>query len=311
MPLLISTNGYGIMWNTASRTEFDNRFQRSMKISAKLADVIDYYFLYGPEVDQIIHEYRNLTGHAPLFGEWAYGFVQSKDRYVSAQQLLDIGMEYRNQHVPLDLIVQDWFWWKRQGDPEYTDDYLKPNPDVSKVLRTLHDEHLHSVISVWPVLNRQSSTYNALNEEKGIIGGTNLYDPTNPVARDLYWKLLPGTLVTQGWDGFWLDASEPEMTLDNKQLFIGDGARYSNIFPLMHTGNIYEHWRNASLQKRAFILTRSAFLGQQRNAAVTWSGDIYGTFTDLSRQIPAGLNFAVSGIPYWTSGIAGTRHPMT
>jgi len=128
IPFLISTNGYGLMWNTASRSLFDDRFFLEMKLTANAADAIDYYFIYGPEMDQVIHRYRDLTGHAPLYGRWAYGFVQSKDRYKSAKQLLDIAQEYRDQHVPLDFIVQDWYWWKLQGDPEFNDDYLKPWP---------------------------------------------------------------------------------------------------------------------------------------------------------------------------------------
>jgi alpha-D-xyloside xylohydrolase len=130
VPLLISTNGYGILWNTASKSWFDNRFPTEMTLSAQAADAIDYYFLYGPEIDQIIHQYRELTGHAPLFGKWAYGFVQSKDRYRSAKELLDVAQEYRSQHVPLDMIVQDWFWWAKRGDPAFSEDYLKPYPDV-------------------------------------------------------------------------------------------------------------------------------------------------------------------------------------
>lgn len=309
VPLMVSTNGYGIMWNTASHTEFDNRFQRFFRLTSKATDGIDYYFIYGPEVDQIIHEYRDLTGHAPLFGKWAYGFVQSKDKYTSAQQLLNIGEEYRTQHVPLDLIVQDWFWWKHQGDPQYDTDYLKPHPDVPDALTMLHAEHLHAIISIWPIFTTDSNTYHAMKAAGGLIPGLNIYDPTNPLAREIYWKLLASQIRGQGWDGFWLDASEPEATLDDKQLAIGNGARYTNIFPLMHTGNIYEHWRQTDTGKRAFILTRSAFLGQQRNAAVTWSGDVYGTFMNLSRQVPAGLNFAVSGIPYWTTDIAGYTSP--
>ncbi len=310
VPLLVSTKGYGIMWNTASHSEFDNRFPRNMKLTARATNAIDYYFFYGPEIDQIIHEYRDLTGHAPLFRKWAYGFIQSKDRYISAQQLLDIGEEYRTHHVPLDLVVQDWYWWKHQGDPEYSDAYLKPHPDVPGALNTLHGENLHAIVSIWPLLSPESSTYATIKEEDGLIPGTNIYDPTNPKAKETYWQMLPSKLLAQGWDGFWLDASEPEANLDNKQLFIGSGAQYTNIFPLLHTENVYTHWRQTSAEKRVFILTRSAFLGQQQNSAVTWSGDIYGTFLDLRRQVPAGLNFAVSGIPYWTTDIGGYTSPL-
>ena len=317
VPLLLSSNGYGLFWNTASRALFDDRFSRELKLTAEAADGVDYYFFSGPEMDTVIHHYRDLTGHAPLFGKWAYGFVQSKDRYTSAQQLLDIAGQYRTQQVPLDVIVQDWFWWKRQGDPVFTDEYLKPHPDVPDALRALHEEHVHAIISAWAVFDPKSENYRAMAEQHLLIPGTPDYDPTNPKARDFYWDHLIGKLFTQGWDGFWLDSSEPETwggendaILADKQLFLGSGARYLNIFPLMHSGNVYEHWRRATDEKRAFILTRSAFAGQQRNATVEWSGDIFGTFPVFKRQIAAGLNFALSGMPYWTTDIAGYTSPF-
>jgi alpha-D-xyloside xylohydrolase len=316
LPLLISSNGSAILWNTASRSWFDDRFPPELKLSADAADAIDYYFIYGPEMDALIHHYRDLTGHVPLFGKWAYGFFQSKDRYQSAQELLDVAGKYRAAHVPLDTVVQDWFWWKRQGDPEYTDAYLKPHPDVPGTIRELHAENVHSIISVWAVMNAKSNNYQELARRGLTIPGTLDYDASNPAARDAYWKLLIAPILQQGWDGFWLDSSEPEIlngrsdaVLADKKLFMGNGARYTNVFPLLHTDGVYEHWRASGNDKRVFILTRSAFLGQQRNATTVWSGDIFSTFPVLARQIPAGLNFALSGMPYWTTDIGGYGWP--
>jgi alpha-D-xyloside xylohydrolase len=316
VPFLVSTKGYGLLWNTASRSLFDNRFFLEMKLTANAADAIDYYFVYGPEMDQIIHRYRDLTGHAPLYGRWAYGFVQSKDRYKSAKELLDVAQEYREQHVPLDFIVQDWFWWKLQGDPEYNDDYLKPWPDVPDALRRLHAEHMHAMISVWAKMDPRSENWREMKQRGLVVPDTDIYDATNPAARDFYWDHLMGRKFAEGWDGFWLDSSEPEIwdgfsdgSLDEKQLHIGNGARYTNVFPLLHSGGVYDHWRKATDEKRVFILTRSAFLGQQRNATTVWSGDVIGTWMSFRRQIPAGLNFEVSGLPYWTTDIAGYGWP--
>lgn len=316
VPLLISSNGSAILWNTASRSWFDNRFATELKLTADAADAIDYYFVYGPEIDSVIHQYRELTGHAPLFGKWAYGFFQSKDRYKSAQELLDVAAKYRAEHVPLDVMVQDWFWWKHQGDTAYTDDYLAPHPDVPGALRTLHDQHVHAIISVWAMMDPKSANEQELARRNFILPGAFDYDATNPAARDAYWNLLVSPILSQGWDGFWLDSSEPEIlngrsdaVLFDKPLSIGNGARYTNVFPLLHTGGVYDHWRQSGNLKRVFILTRSAFLGQQRNATVVWSGDVYGTFMTFARQIPAGLNFALSGIPYWTTDIAGYGWP--
>ncbi len=316
IPMLVSTLGYGLLWNTASKSWFDNRFPAELKLTSEAADAIDYYVLYGPSIDRIIQIYRGMTGHAPLFGRWAYGFVQSKDRYRSARELLDIAGEYRRQHVPLDLIVQDWFWWKLQGDPEYAEDYLKPWPDVPAALEKLHAENVHAMISVWAKFDPRSTNYQEMKQRGFIVPNADIYDATNPAARDYYWKHLMGVKFAEGWDAFWLDSSEPEIwngqsdaALEGLRLFIGNGARYTNIFPLMHSGGVYDHWRKTTDRKRVFILTRSAFLGQQRYATTVWSGDVIGTWMTFRRQIAAGLNYQMSGLPYWTTDIAGYGWP--
>ncbi|MHB1021726.1 MAG: glycoside hydrolase family 31 protein [Acidobacteriaceae bacterium] len=316
IPMLVSTKGYGLFWNTAASSYFDNRFPSEFKFSANAAHAIDYYFFYGPEMDQIVHEYRTMTGHAPLYGEWAYGFVQSKDRYKSDAELLKIANEYRSQHVPLDLLVQDWYWWVKQGDPEFRpEDY----PDVPGTLKKLHAEHIHAMLSIWAVFNPESKNWQEMKKLGLTIPDTTDYDATNPAAGRFYWDHLVGKEFAQGWDAFWMDSSEPEKqyahgghsdaTLADKKLFIGNGALYTNIFPLMHAGNVYTNWRKTTDQKRVFVLTRSGFAGMQRYAAMTWSGDVFSTFQAFQRQVPAGLNFALSGMPYWTTDIAGYGPP--
>lgn len=316
IPFFVSTLGYGLLWNTASKSWFDNRFPTELKLTAEAAEAIDYYVFYGPSIDRLIAIYRRMTGHAPLFGRWAYGFVQSKDRYRSAKELLDVAAEYRQQRVPLDLIVQDWFWWKRQGDPEYSDAYLKPWPDVPAALRKLHEEQVHAMISVWAKFDTTSHNYQEMKRRGFIIPGADVYDATNPAARDYYWDHLVGVKFREGWDAFWLDSSEPEIwngqsdaALDALHLSIGNGARYTNVFPLMHCGGVHDHWRRETDRKRVFILTRSAFLGQQRYATTVWSGDVIGSWMTFRRQIVAGLNFQMSGLPYWTTDIAGYGWP--
>jgi alpha-D-xyloside xylohydrolase len=316
IPLYVSTLGYGLLWNTASKSWFDNRFPTELKLTTKAADAIDYYVFYGPSMDRIIQIYRSMTGHVPLFARWAYGFVQSKDRYRSAKELLDIAAEYRDRHVPLDLIVQDWFWWKLQGDPEYSEAYLKPWPDVPAALRKLHAENIHAMISVWAKFDVRSNNYQQMKRRGFIVPGTDIYDPTNPAARDYYWRHLVGVKFAEGWDAFWLDSSEPEIwngqsdaVLDQLRLAIGNGGRYTNVFPLMHTGGVHDHWRKTTDRKRVFILTRSGFLGQQRYATTVWSGDVIGTWMTFRRQIAAGLNYQMSGLPYWTTDVAGYGWP--
>jgi alpha-D-xyloside xylohydrolase len=316
IPLLISSKGYGILWNTASFTYMDNRFPLDLSFESMAGDQVDYYLLYGPEMDQIVHEYRSMTGHAPLFPQWAYGLFQSKDRYSSQAEILDIANQYRTRHIPMDAIVQDWFWWKHggEGDPEFNTGYT----DVPAELKALHDEHVHAMISVWGMMDASSKNFQEIERQGFEIAGTHVYDPTNPAARDFFWNQLAGKLFAQGWDAFWLDSAEPEeywphggdAILRYKQLHIGSGLEYTNIFPSEHTGGVQEHWKQATQEKRVFLLTRSAFLGQQRNGATVWSGDVYSTWWALRHQVAAGLNFALSGYPYWTTDIGGYHQPF-
>ncbi|HTQ57661.1 MAG TPA: glycoside hydrolase family 31 protein [Bryobacteraceae bacterium] len=317
VPLLVSSNGYGIFWNNTSRTRFNNRFVHSLYISSEVADVIDYYFIYGPEFDKIVAGYRELTGAAPMFGKWAYGFWQCKNKYQSQQELLDVAHKYRQLHIPVDNIVQDWFWWTTKGEFVWNQHY----PDAKGMIDDLHQNHFHLMISVWPYFDPGTPTYADMDRQGYFIdrtkvrayhpAGMAVYDATNPAARAYYWNLMDKALFQIGADAWWLDTTEPEtegreenLMLNNK-LFIGSGARYANIFPLMATATVYEGQRQASDRKRVYILSRSAFAGAQRNAVTAWSGDILSDFESYKRQIPAGLNFALSGIPYWTTDIGG------
>ena len=308
IPLLLSTQGYGLLWNTASLTYFDNRYPRVYSFSSAAEDAIDYYFIYGPDFDNIIRSYRRMTGQAPLLPEWAYGFFQSKDTYDSQDEILAVANRYRATHLPLDCIVQDGGWWKAMGDPVFRSAY----PNVGAELKELHSEHIHAMLSVWGGYKPDSVNYRLLKAHGWLIPGTMEYDATNPAARDFFWKSLPGPLLAQGWDAFWLDASEPDFgahegdtLLLGKKIAIGSGTMYTNIFPLLHTGGIAGHWRQANHSKRVVLLTRSAFLGEQRNGIIVWSGDTFPTNWSFRHQIAAGLNYAVSGLPYWTTDVAG------
>ena len=224
------------MWNTAALTYFDNRFPLDMKLTSIAGKSIDYYFLYGPEIDTVLHEYRTMTGHAPMLPKWAYGFFQSKDRYVSLDEIREIAQRYRQEHIPLDAMVQDWFWWKTEGDPVFNSNYH----DVAQDLDALHKENVHAMISVWGLLDPDSETYKILDRKHELVSDAHVYDATNPEARDIYWEHLPGKLLAQGWDAFWLDSAEPEeywphmgdAILSSRQLAIGNGAEFTNVFPL-------------------------------------------------------------------------------
>jgi len=317
VPLLLSSNGYGIFWNNGSRTRFNNRFVHALYISSEVADSVDYYFLYGPDFDKIIASYRELTGPAPLFGKWAYGYWQCKNRYDSQQELETIAAKYRELHIPIDNIVQDWFWWNTMGEPVFNKNY----PDPKGLMDTLHKEHVHIMFSVWPYFRPGSPVYEDMDKRGFFVAKTKvsgfhpagmaLYDAFNPEARKYYWKLMDDALFKIGVDAWWLDTTEPETEgletnlLVTHKVALGNGARYANEFPLLTTTGVYQGQRAASDQKRVFILSRSGYAGIQRNAAAVWSGDVDANWETFRRQIPAGLNLSVSGIPYWTTDIGG------
>jgi len=319
VPLMVSSNGYGLFWNNMSRSRFNNRFVQATYFSSEVADTIDYYFLYGPELDKVVAGYRELTGSAPMFGKWAYGFWQCKNRYQSQEELLGVAQKYRDLRIPIDNLVQDWFWWNRKGEHVFNPKY----PDPKAMLDQLHSENFHLMISVWPFFEPGSTAYDTMDKNGWFIDRTVIakppyhkdkmavYDASNPDARKYYWQLMNDGLFELGIDAWWLDTTEPEtegreenIQLNHK-LAIGSGNRYVNIFPLMTTTAVYEGQRAASEQKRVFILSRSAFAGSQRNAVAAWSGDINSDWITFQRQIPAGLNYALSGLPYWTTDIGG------
>jgi alpha-D-xyloside xylohydrolase len=317
VPLLVSTNGYGIFWNNSSRSRVNNRFVHSLYISAEVADRIDYYFIYGPEAGQIVGRYRELTGEVPLFGRWAYGFWQCKNKYQAQAEIEGVAAKYRALHIPVDNIVQDWFWWVTMGEMKWNPHY----PDPQGLIDKLHEEHFHLMVSVWPFFRPGTSVYDQFDKNgwfiaKTLTGGFHpvgqaLYDPTNPPARAEYWNNINTALFQKGVDAWWLDTDEPEtegsednLLVDNK-LHIGSGARFANVYPLFHTEGVSEGQQKTSDKKRVFILSRSAYAGTQRLGVTAWSGDVLSDWTTFARQIPAGLNFSISGMPYWTTDIGG------
>jgi alpha-D-xyloside xylohydrolase len=319
IPFLVSSAGYGIFWNNDSRSRFNNRFANYLYISSEVADVIDYYFFYGPDLDKIVAGYRDLTGQAPMFGKWAFGFWQCKNRYKSQDEILAIAKKYRDLHIPVDNIVQDWFWWNRKGEFTFNPNY----PDPKGMIDQLHSENFHLMISVWPFFEPGSANYDYMESQGWFIdrfkfakppyhtSGMAVYDATNPKARKFYWDKLNEGLFSLGADAWWMDTTEPETEGQEENILLqhnlsaGSGNRFVNVYPLLDTGAVYQGQRSASDKKRVFILSRSAFAGSQKNAVTAWSGDINSDWVSFRRQIPAGLNFVLSGIPYWTTDIGG------
>jgi len=319
-PFLVSTNGYGILWDNYSKTIFkDNETNRSFW--SEVADQIDYYFIADESMDSVIAGYRFLTGPAPLFGKWAYGYWQSKERYKDASELVGTVEEFRRRQIPIDNIVQDWRYW---GENEYWssmkfDESIFPEPE--KMIKRLHDElHVHLMNSIWHALGVKTEIYKEL-KAKGLMyppihwSTGYVYDAYSEEARKIYWRYIKEGLIAKGVDALWMDATEPELgdqhsyALSEKYIkqfgmtALGPIARYLNTYSLMTTSGVFQGFRRDFPDKRVFILTRSAFAGQQRNAAVAWSGDIAANWDVFRKQISAGINFCMSGLPYWTHDI--------
>jgi len=310
-------------------TPQDPVYESSLSLYSEVADQIDYYFVCGDNADQVIGGYRMLTGKAPMMPKWAMGLWQCRERYQSQQQLLDVVKAFRKRKIPLDNIVQDWFYWPEDKWGSHDFDSTR-FPDPAGMVDTLHsDLNTRIMISVWPKFYVGTRHYDKMNaegylyrrnvrkEERDWVGPgyvSTFYDPYSQGARDLFWKQIDEKLFSQGIDAWWLDATEPdihsnlsrpETRLRLGPTALGSFARYLNTFSLMNAKGIYEGQRAADSNRRVFILTRSAYAGQQRYSAVTWSGDIATRWYDLKVQIPAGLNFCMSGIPYWTTDIGG------
>jgi alpha-D-xyloside xylohydrolase len=308
----------------------------STALWSEVADGTDYYFAYGPELDHVVAGYRRITGQATMLPRTAFGLWQCRERYKTAQESLDVVKGYRSRNIPLDNIVQDWQYWEPAGWGSHAFDATR-FPDPAGWIKSLHDQHAQLMISVWPKFYPDTANFTALNS-KGFLYQPNLtdklmdfvgypftfYDAFNPEARALYWQQMKTQLFDKGVDAWWLDASEPE-TVEGPHpseakrrndyqthmtpTALGSGSRMENAYPLVNSQAVYEGQRAAKADQRVFILTRSAFAGQQRYSAAIWSGDITATWTAFKKQIAAGVGYSVSGTPYWTVDSGGFAVP--
>jgi alpha-D-xyloside xylohydrolase len=320
VPFLLSSRGYALLWNSASLGRYENHFQPKLALRAEAADAVDYYFFYGPEFDRIIADYRALTGPAPMLPLSAYGFWQSRFQYKTQQEMLNVASKYRDLKIPLDNLVLDFDWMVRMGSHQFTTSF----PDPVAMFGTLREMHVHTMISVWPLYTPPSANFDEMlahnyfvtggrTQIPSYFPGSRLFEAFNADARKTFWHQMQTSLYGKGVEAWWLDSSEPldfygeeqGPMLEGAHTAMGSGTRYANMYPLMETQAVYEGQRATTDKQRVFILTRSAFLGQQRHAAASWSGDIAPTFDSLRRQIPAGLNYSMSGLPYWTTDIGG------
>lgn len=294
---------------------------------SEVGDGEDYYFVYGQKIDDVVAGYRLLTGRANMMPQWAFGLWQSRQRYETAQQSLDVLSEFRRREIPFDNIVQDWQYWKPDSWGSHEFDRSR-FPDPDGWIKAIHAQHAHLMISVWGKFNPNTDNAKEM-QAKGYLYQPNLgestkdwigfpytfYDAFNPGARKLFWQQIDARLFSKGVDAWWMDATEPDLTaspptLEGQKKYMnptamGTASRMLNGYALMNSNGIYTGQREAAPNQRVFILTRSGFAGQQRYSTATWSGDITSTWTAMAKQISAGLGMSISGVPYWTMDEGG------
>src|SRR6478735_423410 len=323
IPVLVSNKGYGVFWDNYSNSDFAGGDSSNTKYryTSEAGDLVDYYFFYGPSIDHVVSLYRTATGAAPMFSKWAYGLFQSKDHYASTSELLAVKNSYRTNNIPVDVIVQDWDYWDPYAWGSHFMDETR-FPDPAALVTQMHSANIHLMISVWPLYQQvterkagEMDNYNALNAINALLptsGTHHFYDPFNAAARTLVYQQTYDRLIGKyGWDAIWADNTEPQaypdpVNVHSATTAAGKGALVINAYPLEHNRALYEGWRKVGPNgKRVYVLTRSAFAGQQRFAAGVWSGDINSDFGTYVKQVPAGLSYALSGMPYWTTDIGG------
>ncbi|HEX4736509.1 MAG TPA: TIM-barrel domain-containing protein [Allosphingosinicella sp.] len=302
--------------------------RNSLSFASELAHAVDYYVVAGDDMDGVVAGYRALTGKALLLPRWAYGFWQSRQRYETQDQLVGVVEQYRRRGLPLDNIVQDWFYWPEDQWGSHLFDKAR-YPDPKGMIERVHDLHAQLMISVWPKFYPNTDNYKELAARGHVYPG-NLemgnrdwvgpgypntdYDPYSAEARAIYWRQIKERLAVLGIDAWWMDAPEPDMhsnlSIEERKAImtptaLGPGAAFFNSFPLVHAEGVAQGWHAFKPDVRSFILTRSAFGGLQRAGAAVWSGDVAARWDDLRNQISAGVNFSMSGIPNWTHDIGG------
>lgn len=328
-PFFQSTKGYGVFWDNYSGTTYtDNEQETSFR--SEIGDCIDYYFMYGGSADGVIAEVRALTGDVPMMPLWSYGFMQSKERYKSQEETVGVVKKYRELGIPLDCIIQDWQYW---GHNYLWNAMDFQNPTFSRpkdMIDEVHALNARMMISIWSSFGPATKPYRALDKEgllfdietwpqSGVDGwppnmeypsGVRVYDAYSPKARDIYWEHLNKGIFQLGMDGWWMDSTEPDLFNHkesdfDRQTSLGSYRSVRNAYPLVSVGGVYDHQRALTQDKRVIILTRSGFLGQQRYGSNVWSGDVQSSWDMFRKQITAGLNFSLTGMPHWNSDLGG------
>ncbi len=327
VPFMVTNKGYGIVWDNPSSTTIYPAFDGRTKWTSTLGKRVSFFVIAGRTTDEIYAGYRLLTGTTPMLPKAAYGFIQCKQRYSSQAEVLAVGNGYRERHLPIDMLVVDWFYYTKMGEYDFDTEKW---PDPAAMNRELHAQNIESMISVWPRFAPGSRYYDHLLSQgwfehyasgipvtgdmpapgKPVDGlpydkaGSDI-DTTNPDAAKWWWNLVRDNIAAKGFDFFWADETEPDLPPDGAYLSIGPGTQFLNVYPLFQTAAIYDGIRRDKPQQRALTLSRDGYLGAQRNGTIFWSSDISPTWDTLRRQIPTGLNVAASGLAYTGNDIGG------
>ena len=328
--VLQSIKGWGLYWDNYSRTQFDDDAVKGMSFSSEVGDCIDYYFMYGGSADGVIAQMRQLSGEVPMFPLWTFGFWQCKERYKSAAEVLGVVDRYRELQVPLDGIIQDWQYWGSNYLWNAMDFLTEEYANGEQMISDIHKKNAHFMISIWASFGPRTKAYRQL-DEKGLLfdfetwpqsglnfwpprmdypSGVRVYDAFSPEARDIYWQNLK-TLFDKGTDAWWMDSTDPDFfnptedDYDHKAGINGTWRSLRNAFPLETVRGVYQSQRKESDEKRVFIMTRSAFAGQQHYGSGLWSGDVTSSWEMLRKQVPAGLSYSLTGCPNFNTDIGG------
>ena len=327
--VLQSIKGWGLYWENYSPTLFEDNAQ-GMTFTSEAGQGIDYYFMYGGSADGVIALMRQLTGDVPMFPLWTYGYWQSKERYKTAQETEGIVDQYRALNVPLDGIIQDWQYWGSNYLWNAMDFLSEDFANGKQMIENVHKKHAHFMISIWASFGPMTQQFREL-DAKGLLmpfetwpqsgishvwppimkypSGVKVYDAFHPEARAIYWKYLK-TLYDYGTDAWWMDSTDPDFFNPKEsdyahKVYGGTWRSQRNAFPLETVRGIYQSQRKDDRGKRIFIMTRSSYAGQQHYGSNMWSGDVASSWDMLRKQVPAGLNFTLTGNPNFNTDIGG------
>lgn len=319
IPFLITTGHYGILLDSESSMVFTSK-DREISFRIDAGSRLSYYVLLGEGIQDLIRAYHELTGKPSMLPRWCYGYIQSKERYESGEELVEIAEHFRKEDIPLDCVVQDWYSWEEGlwGEKKFD---KKRYPDIKDVVKRLHKHHSRFMVSIWPNMSPASENYREFAAAGELLPNSNVYNAYEEKARDRYWQQVKAEIMSSGTDALWCDNAEPFSDADwsgpekkpeeKRYEVVRDFSQKSmdqerlNGYGLAHAKGIYENWRRDYPEKRVVNLTRSGYTGIQQYGAILWSGDITATYDTLRKQIVEGMKMSMTGMPYWTLDIGG------